>query len=98
MYPMMLQVLHLRAFCYCDADAVVAHRKYRHAELEQGLKPLSGFHIHRTAHVGEIAAIAEQRLPKPILDIESDNRIGDVGMGLATDAQRNVLAAHAPAK
>jgi len=38
------------------------------------------------AHVYEIAVIAEQRLPEPILDIESDNRTGDVGMGLTKDA------------
>src|SRR5262249_15985891 len=98
MYPMVLQVLHLRAFSHGDADAVIAHRKYRHAELEQGLKLFSRFHAYRTADVGEIAVIAEQRLPKPILDIESDDGTGDVGMSLTTDAERNVFAAHAPAE
>src|SRR5215470_1166886 len=98
MYPMMLQVLHLRAFCHGYADAVVAHRKYRHTELEQGLKLVSRLHAYGAAHVGEIAVIAEQRLAEPILDVESDDRVGDVGIGLTAHAERNVFAAHAPAE
>src|SRR5258707_375148 len=89
-------MLHLRAFCDGNADAVVAHWKYRHAEFEQGLKLLPRFHAHGTAHIGEVAVIAEQRLAKPILDVESDDRVGDVGVGLTTHAERNVFAAHAP--
>src|SRR5260370_3899809 len=96
MYPVMLQMLHLRAFCDGDTDAVVAHWKYRHAELEQGLKLLPRFHAHGFAHVGEIAVIAEQRLAEPILDVESDNKTGEIPMGPPPPPGRNVFRAPPP--
>src|SRR5260221_13440680 len=89
-------MLHLRAFCDGNADAVVAHWKYRHAEFEQGLKMLPRFHAHGTAHIGEVAVIAEQRLAKPMPDVETDVRVGDVVLGLSTPAESYVLAAYAP--
>ena len=98
MYPMMLQVLHLRTFCYGDADAVVADWKYRYAELEQGLEPLPRTHAYRPACVSDAGIITEQRLPKPILHEESHDGRGDTGVGFAAHAERNVFAAHAPAK
>src|SRR5579871_832859 len=96
MYPMMLQMFHLRAFGYGDADAVVADRKDRHAELEQGFEPLARFHLQRGIEVGEASVVSKQRLPKPILHKEADNRRRDVHMGLATHSQPDLLAADAP--
>ena len=98
MFPMKLQVLHLGALGNSRTYAVVAYRKYRHAELEHGLKALSPLDAYGGRNVSETGIVTEQRLPEPILYDEANYRGRNVQVGLTTDTERDVFTADTPGK